>query len=94
MREITHKDRTDIRERLHRRLALAQSERFQRPESDDWHRFEMEELLSSVNWERAKLGKKDLPMCDLVRKETSAAGHVDYTKKLSFYAAELVLEVP
>lgn len=94
MMELTHKDRKEIRERLHRRLALAQSERSQRPEFDDWHRYELEQLLSSVNWERAKMGKKDLSMCDLVRKETSAAGHVDYTTKLSFYAAELVLEVP
>jgi hypothetical protein len=94
MREITHRDRTEIRERLLRRLTLAQSERSKQPEPDDWRRYELEQLLSSVNWERAKLGKINLPMCDLFRKEMSAAGHVDYGTKLALYAAELVLEVP
>jgi hypothetical protein len=56
----------------------------------DWHRYEMDELLSAINFERAKLRKASIDMRELLAIESSAAGHVDYASKLALYAADLV----
>lgn len=79
-----------------RELAKAQQERPARPGVTDsgeleWVVFEREKLLELVNARRAKLGMPAVDMAAVMRVETSAVGHVDYTQKLALGAADLVL---
>lgn len=58
----------------------------------EWIVHEREVLLAAVNEERAKIGRKPIPMGDVVRVERMACGHSDYSSKLALYCAELVYQ--
>jgi len=90
----------NLRDHILAKLTKAQAERDKRAtrvetEHDDhqvsgWVVYEREVLLAAVNEERAKIGRKPIPMADVIRVERVAMGHVDYSSKLALYCAELV----
>lgn len=57
-----------------------------------WILFEREQMHAAVTVERAKLGKGPVPIADVKRVESMAAGHSDYGHKFALYCAELVLK--
>lgn len=86
--------RADLLEIMRKYLTDAHEQRKQRPEPQEWWRFEMEQMLGHVNWHRAMHDKEPLPMRKLLRRESVASGHIDYALKFSLYCTELVLEEP
>lgn len=49
-------------------------------------------MFSAVLFERLKLGQPPIPISSIMRVESMASGHVDYTTKFALYCAELVIE--
>lgn len=81
---------------LHSALASAQAERPQRGEWDaesgelGWVTHERAVMLDAVNALRQGRGLHAVGVDDVKRAESSACGHVDYTKKFALYCSELV----
>jgi hypothetical protein len=55
-----------------------------------WVVYERQVMLDAVNHERKQLGLDPRPITDIVKVETQATGHVDYTRKFALYCSELV----
>lgn len=70
------------------KLVEAQKQRHTR---DDWIEFERTTLFEAVNQERASRGLPPVSLADVMRVESFACGHVDYSSKFALYCAELVL---
>lgn len=81
-------------ELLRSHLQAAQAKRHEFTSPHGWWRHEMEKMLDHVNWYRAMYDKDPLPMKTLLRMESCASGHVDYSHKLALYCTDLVLEQP
>ena len=89
-------DYRTLAERFVRELSKVQSERPARPgvtESGEleWVLWERIALLGLVGQARAERGLPNVEMTEILRVEQLAVGHVDYTRKLAFGAAKLVL---
>lgn len=94
--------RMALLDRLQKALAEAQAHRPERQElvADEydtiripgWVAFEREAMFRAVTEERAKLGKRPIPMDLVVRHERMASGHSDYSQKYAIYCMELVLD--
>lgn len=67
-------------------LARAQSQRNSR---SDWVEFERATMLGLVNEERRLRGLPGVSLEDILRVETMAEGHFDYSKKFALYCAEM-----
>lgn len=87
--------RLEIRDRLKAAFQKAAGERNKRPSHgpDNWIDYEREQMHEAVTRERAKLGKGPIPLTQVERVESMAAGHVDYADKWPLYCAELVLDI-
>lgn len=57
-----------------------------------WVVYERQVMFDAVNEERKSRGLEPVGMEEVVRVETTATGHVDYTRKFALYCAELVLD--
>lgn len=57
-----------------------------------WVVYERETMYQAVNRERAKLGKTNLDLQELMKVERSAFGHSDYASKFALGCMELVLD--
>lgn len=56
----------------------------------EWVLFERQAMLTAVNLRRQELGLQPITAKELVRKaETSASGHIDYSRKYALYCAEI-----
>lgn len=86
-----YNERERVRARLLEAITFSQTVHRKDNNFEYWHRREMEDLLSHINWERAQLDKDPITMRVLLRTERHASGHSDYTRKLALYAAELVI---
>lgn len=96
--------RRDLAKTLEATLIEAARERKARPEviTDpdtgqpelEWVLHERAVMLAAVNTIRDREGWPHLTAADLLRPETSATGHIDYTTKYALYAAELALTPP
>ncbi|PRX91943.1 hypothetical protein [Allonocardiopsis opalescens] len=58
-----------------------------------WVWFEAETMLRLLNNERTERGLPLASVRDVMRLESMAAGHVDYTKKYALYCAELAMGI-
>lgn len=58
-----------------------------------WQRDELEALLVKINEFRTLAGTPLLDMPHLLSVESMAMGHIDYTRKLALYAAELSMSI-
>lgn len=54
-----------------------------------WVVHERQVMFDAVNDERKQRGFDPISITDLVRVETQATGHVDYTRKFALYCSEL-----
>lgn len=80
-----------------RELSKVQQERSAREGITDfgepeWALFEREKLLELVNAERARRGFPPTSAEAIIRVETSASGHYDYTRTLALGAANLAMQ--
>lgn len=60
----------------------------------EWIENERNVMFDGVNYQRSLRGKDPITLKELMRVETMASGHIDYSKKFSLYCAELVLDDP
>lgn len=91
-----------LKERLHTVLCSTGKDRDKRQEMIDrpdghgreaaWAVYEREQMLRTVNQERAKLRKQPLLIKEIEQVEQLAIGHTDYGEKFALYCAELVLQ--
>lgn len=87
-------DRIKLRDHLLDVLSKAQSKYRKEFEWPEWLDHERNAMLEEVNLQRSIRGKIHISLDELIRIETNASGHVDYSSKFALYCAELVLDDP
>lgn len=56
-----------------------------------WVVYERQVMFDAVNTERTNRGLEPIGIEEVARVETTATGHVDYTRKFALYCAELAV---
>lgn len=78
----------DLQKQLLAILSKAQEQRVIRR---DWIAFEQQTMLDAVNRMRAERGRETITLTALLKKESLAVGHIDYSSKFALYCAEMVM---
>ncbi len=71
---------------------LSNEQRFRESSGIDWIDRERKVMFDEVNNQRALRNKSPMNLADIIKIETAASGHSDYSSKFALYCAELVLD--
>lgn len=84
----------ELRDHLLEVLSKAQKKYRAECEGTEWIEQERNAMFEEVNRQRAVREQPPVLLKDLMKLETMACGHVDYSSKFALYCAELVLDDP
>ncbi len=87
-------DRIKLRDHLLGVLSKAQNKYRKEFEWPEWLNHERNAMLEEDNLQRSIRNKSSISLDELIKVETMASGHVDYSSKFALYCAELVLDDP
>lgn len=71
---------------------LSNEQKFRGYEGIEWIERERKVMFDEVNLQRSKRNKSPVSLPEVVKVETMACGHIDYSSKFALYCAELVLD--
>lgn len=85
---------TELRVLIQKMLAILTAEQEKRGDDLSWISRELQVMLDAINTERTRRHLSPVTMETLQRRERLAQGHIDYSRKVALYCAELALDLP
>lgn len=85
-------EKMELHDHLREVLSKAQEKYRKECEGLEWVEKERNAMFNEINRQRSARGLSPISLKELMRVESMACGHIDYSTKFALYCAELVLD--